>query len=172
MIATPNEEPVCWRVLVRAVPTPVRDSGRTSRLTVGVGEPGQGRTRADAVGRFLARRQALLVLDNCEHLVEAAAEVTASVLAAAPALKVVATSREPRGVGGDVTGAVPPLSELDGVELFSDRARQARSGFWVRDADAYAVRSICRGLDGRAPGHRARRCPDARTCSGSHRLRT
>ena len=117
-------------------------------LSLQIKEPGRGKTLAEAVGHYLARRQALLVLDNCEHVVESAAVVAAGLLAAAPALKIVATSREPLGVGGEVTWAVPPLSEADGVELFSDRARRARPQFRLRPEDADAVRSICRRLDG------------------------
>ncbi len=117
-------------------------------ITLGVKEPRAGRTLAEAVGRHLARRQALLVLDNCEHVVESAAEVLGGLLAAAPLLKVVATSREPLGVGGEVTWAVPPLNDADAVELFSDRARQARPQFQLRPEDADAARAICRRLDG------------------------
>jgi predicted ATPase len=93
---------------------------------LGVKEPGPGGTFAEAVSRHLADRRALVVLDNCEHLVESAAEVTGALLAAAPDLKVVATSREPLGVDGEVTWTVPPLSEGDGLGLFVARARQAR----------------------------------------------
>jgi predicted ATPase/DNA-binding CsgD family transcriptional regulator len=117
-------------------------------LTLGVKEPGSGRTLAEAVGRHLATRRALVVLDNCEHLVESAAEIAAELLAAAPELKIVATSREPLEVGGEVTWAVPPLTEADSVELFTDRARRARPEFKLRDEDGDPVRSICRRLDG------------------------
>jgi predicted ATPase/DNA-binding CsgD family transcriptional regulator len=117
-------------------------------MTLGVKDPGRGKTWAETVGRFLAPREALLVLDNCEHLVESAAEVANALLAAAPGLKVVATSREPLGVGGELTWAVPVLSEVDGVELFTDRARHVRPDFSLRAEDADAVRSICRRLDG------------------------
>lgn len=117
-------------------------------MTLGVKDPGRGKTWAETVGRFLASRHALLVLDNCEHLVESAAEVTNALLAAAPGLKAVATSREPLEVGGEVTWAVPPLGEADSVELFSDRARRARPEFKLRAEDAEPVRSICRRLDG------------------------
>jgi predicted ATPase/DNA-binding CsgD family transcriptional regulator len=117
-------------------------------ITLGIKEPGPSGTLADAVGRYLAPRQALVVLDNCEHVVEAAAGVTASLLAAAPELKMVTTSREPLGVGGEVTWAVPALSDGDAVELFSDRARQAQPRFRLRGEDADVVRSICRRLDG------------------------
>jgi predicted ATPase/DNA-binding CsgD family transcriptional regulator len=116
-------------------------------ITLGVKEPRAGRTLAEAVGRYLARRQTLLVLDNCEHVVESAAEVLGGLLAAAPALKVVATSREPLGVGGEVTWVVPPLSDADAVELFSDRARQARPQFQLSPEDAVVARAICRRLD-------------------------
>ena len=116
--------------------------------TLGVKDSGRGETWPDTVGRFLAPRQVLLVLDNCEHLVESAAEVTNALLAAAPGLKVVATSREPLAVGGELTWAVPVLSEVDGVELFTDRARHVRPDFSLRAEDADAVRSICRRLDG------------------------
>ena len=117
-------------------------------MTLGVKDPGGGQTWANTVGRFLAPRQGLLMLDNCEHLVESAAEVTNALLAAALRLKVVATSREPLGVGGELTWALPVLSEVDGVELFTDRARHVRPDFSLRAEDADAVRSICRRLDG------------------------
>jgi predicted ATPase/DNA-binding CsgD family transcriptional regulator len=114
-----------------------------SRL--GVVATGSG---GEAAGRYLAPRRGLLLLDNCEHVVAAAAEVAAELLAEAPQLKVMATSREPLGVGGEVTWAVPPLTDADGIDLFSDRARQARPHFSLRETDAEAVRSICRRLDG------------------------
>ena len=113
--------------------------------TLGVATTG---SRGEAAGRYLAPRRGLLLLDNCEHVVASAAEVAAELLALAPALKVIATSREPLGVGGEVTWAVPPLSDADGVDLFSDRARQARPHFSLRETDAEAVSSICRRLDG------------------------
>jgi len=117
-------------------------------LTLGVKEPGSGRTLAEAVGRHLAAWRTLVVLDNCEHLVESAAEVAAELLAVAPEVKIVATSREPLDVGGEVTWAVPPLTEADSVELFSDRARRARPEFKLMDEDTEAVRWICRRLAG------------------------
>ncbi len=112
-----------------------------------IAEPGAGGWPT-TVGRHLAQRRALVMLDNCEHVVESAAQVAAALLAAAPGLKLVATSREPLGVGGEVTWALPPLSEADGVRLFGERARQARPDVRLRDEDAEAVRSICRRLDG------------------------
>ena len=96
----------------------------------------------------MAPLASLVVLDNCEHVVEWTAEVVASLLAAALAVKMIATSREPLGVSGEVTWVVPPLTERDGLELFKDRAREARPQFAVREGDIDAVRSICRRLDG------------------------
>src|SRR5260370_28335488 len=117
-------------------------------MPLGVKDPGRGKTWAETLGRFLATRQALLVLDHSETLVEFAAEVTNALLVAAPGLKVAATSREPLGVGGELTWPVPVLSEVDSVELFIDRARHVRPDFSLRAEDADAVRSICRRLDG------------------------
>ena len=96
----------------------------------------------------MAPLASLVVLDNCEHVVEWTADVVASLLAAAPAVKMIATSREPLGVSGEVTWVVPPLTERDGLELFKDRAREARPQFALREGDIDAVRSICRRLDG------------------------
>jgi predicted ATPase len=140
-------------------------------VTLGVKEPGPGGTLAGAVGGFLAPRRALIVLDNCEHVVEAAAEVAAQLLAAAPALKILATSREPLGVGGEMTWAVPPLGEADAVELFSDRARYVRPEFTLRPADADAVRTICRRLDGLPLAIELAAARGTRTRPGSHRCR-
>jgi predicted ATPase/DNA-binding CsgD family transcriptional regulator len=116
--------------------------------TLGITVDGSATSLSEAVGSDLAKRRVLVVLDNCEHVVESTAEVAAGLLRAAPNLKLIATSREPLGVGGEVTWAVPPLSDADGLELFSYRARQARPQFNLRERDAEAVRSICRRLDG------------------------
>jgi len=117
-------------------------------MTIGVEEPERRITLQEALSRYLARRRALVVLDNCEHVVAAAAAVAARLLDAAPELTILATSREPLGVGGEVTWAVPALGDADGVALFTDRARLARPEFTLRKADAAHVQTICRRLDG------------------------
>lgn len=115
---------------------------------LGITETGPGTVVPDAVSAQVGRGSSLVVLDNCEQVVESAAEVAARLLAAAAGLKLIATSREPLGVSGEVTWAVPPLSDGDGLELFTDRARHAKPNFSLRESESEAVHSICRRLDG------------------------
>jgi predicted ATPase len=91
----------------------------------------------------------LVVLDNCDHLLDASAELVVAVLSGAARLTVLATSREAIEVAGEVSWRVPSLS-LDGeaVELFTDRARHARPDFTLTDDHAAAVGEICARLDG------------------------
>ena len=101
----------------------------------------------------------LLVLDNCEHVVEAAAAFVTHILRDCPVMKVLATSREALGVCGERTLPVPPLSlpqddtleaaaAADAIALFVERARDVRSGFELTSRNAAAVARICRRLDG------------------------
>lgn len=116
----------------------------------------------DAVVRRLARDRALVVLDNCEHLVDASATLAARVLQHCPTVSVLTTSRAVLGVPGEVTWRVPPLSfppvgsvealstsgEFDAVRLFVDRARHVRPNFAVADEILPAIVEICQRLDG------------------------
>src|SRR6516162_6344208 len=115
-----------------------------------LGLPDQpGRSTMDTLLRFVRDRQMLVVLDNCEHLLDASAELVVALLGAAPGLTVLATSREPIGVAGEVSWRVPSLSLADeAIELFADRARLARTDFSVTGDNAAAVGEICRRLDG------------------------
>jgi predicted ATPase/class 3 adenylate cyclase len=123
----------------------------------GAGEPG-GRTLTDRLLGYLAPRRTLVLLDNCEHLVEACAALAAKLVGGCPELTVLATSREPLGVAGEVTFAVPPLATepldqaADGgseaVRLFVDRARLVDPTFALTSENAAAVAGICRRLDG------------------------
>jgi predicted ATPase len=102
----------------------------------------------------------LLVVDNCEHVVTEAAEIVAGLLAVGGLLRVVATSREPLGVPGEVTYQVQPVparrdssraaaaGNYDAVRLFADRAATASPGFTLTDAVAPAVAALCQRLDG------------------------
>lgn len=110
---------------------------------------------------FLRPRRALLILDNCEHLVLAAAELAAALLQSCPDLTVLATSREALGVAGEVVYRVPSMSlpdcahpslsdlqEVDAVRLFVVRAQEAASEFTLTSENAAAVVAICTELDG------------------------
>jgi predicted ATPase/class 3 adenylate cyclase/DNA-binding CsgD family transcriptional regulator len=108
-----------------------------------------GRSQIDSVARFVGERRALVVLDNCEHVLDAVAELTTGLLSTCPHLILMTTSREPIGVAGEVIYRVPSLSLADeAVELFVDRARRARPELSVTDANARVVTEICRRLDG------------------------
>jgi predicted ATPase/DNA-binding CsgD family transcriptional regulator len=115
-----------------------------------LGLPDQpGRPTMDTLLRFVRDAHLLIVLDNCEHLLDACADLVVAVLGAAPRLALLATSREPIGVSGEAMWRVPSLSVTDdAVELFTDRARLAQTGFTVTDDNAATIVEICRRLDG------------------------
>ena len=113
---------------------------------------------------FLRSRQTLLILDNCEHLVQAVAPLAEALLRACPQLQILATSRETLGVAGEVAFCVQPLAlppaqrgvqpprsaveEYDAIQLFVERARTAQRTFALTDQNAAAVARICQRLDG------------------------
>jgi predicted ATPase/class 3 adenylate cyclase len=121
-----------------------------------------GRHWLDVLAQHLTDRKLLLLLDNCEHLLESAAELVATLLAAAPDLKVLTTTREPLNVPGEVSwrvptmqlpsaGASPTLDELleyEAAQLFVERALAARPDLLFTDGDAPTIAVICRRLDG------------------------
>ncbi|SHL10653.1 BTAD domain-containing putative transcriptional regulator [Actinacidiphila paucisporea] len=95
----------------------------------------------------LATREMLLVLDNCEHVIDAAAMLAAQLLAECPGLAVLATSREPLGVPGELIRPLDPLPEPTALRLLADRGAAARPGFSVDD-DPVACAELCHRLDG------------------------
>ncbi|MGO9102506.1 MAG: helix-turn-helix transcriptional regulator [Mycobacterium sp.] len=115
-----------------------------------LGLPDQpGRSTMDSLLRFVRDRQMLVVLDNCEHLLDASAELVVALLSGAARLTLLATSREAIGVAGEVSWRVPSLSLAgEAIELFTDRARHARPDFAVSADNAAAVGEICARLDG------------------------
>jgi predicted ATPase/class 3 adenylate cyclase/DNA-binding CsgD family transcriptional regulator len=130
---------------------PIVDPDLVPVAVVGAfGLPDQpGRSTMDTLLSFIADRQMLVVLDNCEHLLDACATLIIALCGACPRLTVVATSREPIGVAGEVSWRVPSLSLVDeAIELFTDRARRASPDFALTDHNAAAVAEICRRLDG------------------------
>ncbi len=118
--------------------------------TRALGLPDQaGRSTMDTLTRVIAGRHMLIVLDNCEHLIDACASLAAALLAASPAVTILATSREPIRVAGEVAWAVPSLSLAgDAIALFTDRARQVRPDFVVTEDNSATVAEICQRLDG------------------------
>ncbi|MEN4478319.1 LuxR C-terminal-related transcriptional regulator [Mycolicibacterium cosmeticum] len=129
---------------------PVTDPGAVAAAVAhALSLPDQpGRSPTDTVLRFFSDRHGLLLLDNCEHLIDGSGDLAMALLANCARLTILATSREPIGVAGEVTWRVPSLSvEDDAVALFADRARRARPDFRVGD-DQAVVREICRRLDG------------------------
>ena len=110
-------------------------------------QPGRSLTR-DTTG-FIGDRRMLLVLDNLEHLLDSCAPRIVALLGACPGLTMLATSREPIGVPGEVTWRVPSLSLADeAIELFTDRARRVRPDFALSDDNAAVVREIAGVLMG------------------------
>ncbi len=125
-----------------------------------------GRPFTPAIADWLARRTALLVLDNCEHVLAACAELVATLLRECPRTTVAATSRERLGIRGEQVYQVPPLPlppadwpsaganagaallEFAAIRLFVDRAQAARREFAFAAENAGAVAEICRRLDG------------------------
>ncbi len=128
-----------------------------------IGARGASTGAADALAHLLEEQDVLLVLDNCEHLVESVAAVTSTLLRGCPSVRVLATSREPLGLPGEVAWRIPPLtcpavdgatvpvtavSQFDSVRLFLDRAQHVRPTFTTDDANTPAIAAICSRLDG------------------------
>jgi predicted ATPase/class 3 adenylate cyclase/DNA-binding CsgD family transcriptional regulator len=121
-----------------------------------------GQASIDTLVEHLRERRALVVLDNCEHVLGGCAELADALLRACPSLTILATSRSPLGVPGERAWRVPSMSlptedtrepiealaQSDAVRLFIDRALQVRPNFSITTANAPAVAQICYDLDG------------------------
>jgi len=121
-----------------------------------------GRSLIETLSDHLESRNALLVLDNCEHMLEACANLTYTLLHACPNLQILATSREALAMAGERSWSVPPLSSPDpqgpppveelerfgSVRLFVERARYGRPDFSLNSQNAGAVAEVCRKLEG------------------------
>jgi predicted ATPase/class 3 adenylate cyclase len=127
---------------------------------LGIREDG-GEALVDALVRHVADKCLLLLLDNCEHLVEACADLAHRLLQAGPRVAIIATSRERLNVAGERTYAIPSLPvpgtndtnvdalpRFEVVRLFLDRASAVQSGFRLSKENAQAVATICRSLEG------------------------
>jgi predicted ATPase/class 3 adenylate cyclase len=134
---------------------------RTIVSTLQLYEPA-GRTAHEAITNFLETREVLLLLDNCEHLIQACAQLANHLLQHCSKLKILTTSREPLGIAGETIWSVPSFStpqydnpatpetlgQFEAVRLFVDRARAAQPNFDLNMANARAVAQICTRLDG------------------------
>jgi predicted ATPase len=106
-----------------------------------------GTTATEALRRYLARRDLLIVLDNCEQVVDACAELAAALLSSCPEVRILATSREPLGIEGETVWRLEPLAPEDAYRLFLLRARQRQADFQP-DADTRAtIAEVCERLD-------------------------
>jgi predicted ATPase/DNA-binding SARP family transcriptional activator len=156
-----------WLVELEAVTDPAAvPDVLAAALGVGAGAPFGAAAQArgpllDKVAGYLRDRELLIVLDNCEHLIDACAQAARLVLRSAPRTRFLVTSRERLGVDGEALLAVAPLGvpgarELDpgqiarseAVQLFADRATAVQRAFALDDDTAPAVSRICRRLDG------------------------
>jgi predicted ATPase/DNA-binding SARP family transcriptional activator len=131
-----------------------------------LGVPEQpNRPLAETLAEFLRSKQLLLVLDNCEHLLSASAELVELLVSSSPELRVLATSRQALGLTGEVAWQLPGLSvppqgresvgptleallQFEAIRLFVDRGRGATSAFSLTEENAQSVGEICRRLDG------------------------
>lgn len=126
---------------------------------IGLDSPVQ-RDHLEALTDQLAERESLLIIDNCEHVLQEAAQVVNRVLRADPQVKVLTTSRELLGVTGEVAWPIPPMelpeddmnssevASAEAVRLFAERAMAVDLKFAIDDTNAQTVASICRRLDG------------------------
>ena len=118
----------------------------------------QGVSLSSIVIDYLRAKQLLLILDNCEHLVEASAQLAEQLLHACPQLKIIASSREALGIDGETVYRVPSLSlpdpsstslmEYESTRLFIERATKAEPRFHLTDQNAASIAQICQRLDG------------------------
>jgi predicted ATPase len=143
---------------------PLHDGGLVAEAVCRViGAPVSGaRPAVEVAAAFLRQRHLMLILDNCEHVLDAAARLAAALVRQCPDVKILATSRQAFGIDGETVFRMPSLPlpaangkmtaalamESDAVRLFVDRADAASGGYTLTDEDAGAVVTICRRLDG------------------------
>ncbi|WP_395658419.1 BTAD domain-containing putative transcriptional regulator [Nocardioides sp.] len=120
----------------------------TADLTLVVAETLHVSGGAAALRERLSGAETLLLLDNCEHVIDAVADLVRSLLDDVPVLRVLATSQTPLGLEDEDVHPLAPLSQQDSVELFSQRARRMRKGFIVDDDNEAVVEEVCQALDG------------------------
>src|SRR5262249_55211846 len=143
---TPDYQDGTWLVELAAVADP---GGVAHAVATAVGlREVPDRLLADALVGFLRDKSLLLVVDNCEHVVDAVAHLMDGVLRTCPRVRILATSREPLGSVGETIWRVPSLMESEAVRLFTERAHAVRPELTIGKADQAAIVEICRQLDG------------------------
>ncbi|HKE81018.1 MAG TPA: LuxR C-terminal-related transcriptional regulator [Solirubrobacteraceae bacterium] len=131
-----------WWVELADVTDPALVADAVAAATGALAAPGRSLTAQ------LAGRRLLVCLDNCEHVLDGAAEVAEALLRDCPELSILATSREPLGAGGETIWRVPTLAGDDAVALFAERAALVRPDFELDPPTTAAVRALCARLDG------------------------
>jgi non-specific serine/threonine protein kinase len=134
-----------WLVDLVSGPEAPEVASETARV-LGVRTQG-GRAATHALRQYLAERDVLLVLDNCEHVIDECAELAAALLSSCPEVRIVATSREPLGVDGEAVWRLDPLAPDDARRLFVERARQRRPEFLPDEETDLTIGSLCESLD-------------------------
>jgi len=149
-----------WLVELASITGETRVGAHVARA-LGVSEGGAASARERLV-EVLANRRLLLIMDNCEHLIDACAHLVEALLTRAPGVRIVATSREALGIGGERALQVHPLTtpdltqhvsllelaRVESVQLFTERAVSIQQTFALTPENSAAVASICRRLDG------------------------
>ncbi|WP_259407638.1 ATP-binding protein [Streptomyces akebiae] len=135
-----------WLADLASVPDPSEVAG-TVAMALGGLDLGI-RPVADHLSSYLSGRQVLLVLDNCEHVIDACAGLVQSLLSSAPGLRILATSRHMLAIPAERLVTVHPLPQTDAVDLLRDRAAAVGPKFQVTDRNWSACARLCRELDG------------------------
>ena len=161
LAATADEFPDgAWFVELADLRQPELVASRVAAV-IGVSEE-PGRPLLDTLADALRPRRLLLALDNCEHLIDACAQLGQRLLASSPGLRLLSTSREPLRIAAETAWEVPPLAvapdgaerlakdahRFEAIRLFADRAAASRPGFTLGPGNAADVAAICRALDG------------------------
>ena len=138
-----------WMVELASIGDPDMVPHAVLSELVEVGGNGARGRPVDDLVRSLRSRRALLVLDNCEHVLDSATALVSGLLRACPRLRVLTTSRQPLGIAGERVWWLQPLAVAgDAVTLFVDRAREVNAAFALGPDTAGVVEEICRRLDG------------------------
>jgi predicted ATPase/class 3 adenylate cyclase len=151
-----------WWVELQALSDEEQVAGTIANAVAGGAAPGLagGGATEEQIARAIGQRRTLLVLDNCEHIVDACAELSDTLLSRCTMLTILATSREPLEVTGERVWQVAPLEvpgerialadaeACEAIALFLDRARAARADFALSGANLASVQQICAHLDG------------------------